>query len=70
MEGKMKLGYMGIDQYGHHYHIDKHPRKELCEQVGVKHADKMYVDNTKTGKARHCGYIVAGYWIDIYEVHS
>uniref|UniRef100_A0A6M3LPS6 Uncharacterized protein n=1 Tax=viral metagenome TaxID=1070528 RepID=A0A6M3LPS6_9ZZZZ len=66
----MKLGYLGIDQYGQHYKIDNHPRQELCDQLGKKHADKMYVDNTKTGQTRHCGYIIGGLWIDVYEVHS
>ena len=66
----MKLGYIGIDQYGKHYKIDKHPREELLIHLGASHAAKMYVDNIKTGKARHCGYIINGLWINVYEVHS
>ena len=27
----MKLGYMGIDQYGTTYKLNKYPRKELLE---------------------------------------
>jgi len=65
----MKLGYIGIDQYNNHYHISKYPRKELLEQLGMKHAEKMYHD-TVNGKARHSGYIISGMWIDVYEVHS
>lgn len=62
-----QLGFMGIDQYGQHYKINKHPRKELLEQLGRQHASKMYVD-TVSGKVRHAGYIIAGLWIDIYRV--
>jgi len=64
----MKLGYIGIDQYGQHYHLHAHPRKELMAKLGTKHADKMCVD-TKEREARHVGYIVAGLWITVYEVH-
>jgi len=65
----MKLGYLGIDQYGQHYEIDKHPRKELLEQLGYQHADKMYVD-LKDGGHRHKGYVIGGLWITVHEVHS
>jgi hypothetical protein len=62
------LGYMAIDQYGSHIKIKKYPRKELLEHFGRKHAQKMYRD-TPNG-AKHVGYIVAGHWCDIYEVHE
>jgi hypothetical protein len=65
----MKLGYIGIDQYGHHYTIEKHPRKELLEQLGSTHADKMYVD-TKAGLTKHKGYIISGLWISVYAIHE
>jgi hypothetical protein len=65
----MKLGYLGIDQYGQRYKINKHPRKELLEQLGRKHAVKMYCD-TKKGITKHTGYIISGNWITIYEVHE
>lgn len=65
----MKLGYLGIDQYGYRYKINEHPRKELLEQLGSTHAAKMYVD-LKSGGSRHAGYVIAGLWIDVYEVHS
>lgn len=64
-----KLGYLGIDQYGHHYSLKEYPRKELLEQLDYKHADIMYVD-LKQGGNRRKGYIIGPYWIDIYEVHS
>jgi hypothetical protein len=63
-----KLGYLGIDQYGTHYVLKEHPRKELMEQIGCKHVDKMFVD-LKSGGSREKGYVIAGHWIDIYEVH-
>ena len=62
-----ELGYIGLDQYGKHYVIKKSPRKELLEYFGVKHADKMYID-TKEGKQKHKGYIIAGNWIDVYRI--
>ena len=62
-----QLGLMAIDQYGTHYTIEKSPRKELLEQLGSTHADKMYRD-TKDGKTRHSGYIIAGLWLEIFTV--
>jgi len=64
----MILGYLGIDQYGQHYTIKKHPRKELLEQLGSTHASKMYVD-LKSGGSREKGYVISGLWIDVYQVH-
>jgi hypothetical protein len=63
------LGYMGIDQYGNHFKIDKYPRKELLDTLGRKHADNMYVD-LKDGGCRHDGYIIADHWISVYQVHT
>jgi len=66
----MKLGYLGIDQHGQHYKMKEYPRKELLEQLGRKHADKMYVDKVTTGKSEHIGYVIGGLWITVYEVHD
>lgn len=63
------LGYLGIDQHGQHFNMDKHPRKELLRQLGRSHASKMYCD-LKSGGSRHAGYVIAGLWIDVYEVHA
>ena len=63
-----QVGYIGQDQYGHYYHIDKHPRKELLKQLGRSKAQKMYVD-TASGKAREKGYVIGGLWISVYRVH-
>jgi hypothetical protein len=63
------LGYLGVDQYGNRFKIDRHPRKELLQQLGRKHADKMFID-TKDGQSKHVGYVVSGLWITVYEVHE
>ena len=64
------LGYMAQDQYGETYHIGANPpRQWLLNRFGRKHADKMYCD-TKSGKARHIGYVIAGLWLTIYRVCS
>ncbi len=66
--------YMGHDQYGNHYSLQQHPRKELLEQLGRKHADKMYVDrhNGITGgiDIYHTGYIIAGLWITVFGLEG
>ena len=62
------LGYMATDQYGETYHIgDNPPRQWLLDRLGRKHADKMYCD-TKSGKTRHIGYVIACRWLTIYRV--
>jgi hypothetical protein len=66
-ENPKQLGYLGIDQYGDKYHIKKSPRKELLEFFDRQHANKMYCD-TKSGKVKHKGYIIAGRWIDVYRI--
>ena len=68
----VKLGYLAIDQYGTMLRLtDTHrsPRQQLLSIMGVKSCSKMYVD-LKDGGARHAGYIVAGYWYTIHEVHA
>ena len=65
----MKLGYMGIDQYGTTYKLNKYPRKELLEQLYATGASKMYVDTT-TGDIKHIGYIITGLWIQVYTINS
>ena len=61
----MKI-YMGIDQYGQTYHHLLHPRKDLLEKLGSKHADKMYRDTDDGPK--HVGYVIRKLWITLYEV--
>lgn len=61
------MKYIGIDQYGDHYPIEAHPRKELSEQIGSKHVDKMYVDK-KSGEACHIGYVIGGRWVRLYKI--
>ena len=64
---KTKNRYMAIDQYGEHFHGLVHPRKELCERLGCKHVDKMFVDG-KDGGTYHVGYVIGGHWLNVYEV--
>ena len=64
-----KLGYIGIDQYGNHYHIKKYPRKELIEQIGIQHVKKMCIDK-KDGSTDHVGYVIGDHWIEVFEIHS
>jgi hypothetical protein len=62
----MKM-YMAIDQYGNAHHGLVHPRKDLLELLGRKHADKMYRDKTD-GSIHHVGYVIGGLWLEVYEV--
>jgi len=59
--------YMAIDQYNQHYDGLVHPRKDLLNLLDRQHADKMYIDD-KQGKSYHCGYIIDGLWLSVYEV--
>ena len=63
------VGYMAIDQYGQTYHGLEHPRKDLLERFGRQHATKMYRD-TKDGRQRHIGYVIAGLWLEVYRVST
>lgn len=63
----MSAHYMAIDQYGQTFHGLKHPRKDLLERLGRKHASKMYVDG-QDGKARHIGYVIGQQWLTVYQV--
>ena len=62
-----QVGYIGIDQCGQTFYMEKYPRKELLEQLGATKASKMYVD-LRNGKSREKGYIIKGHWIDVYRV--
>ena len=60
--------YMAIDQYGETYHDLERPRRDLLQRLNRRHADKMYVDLISTSEARHCGYVIAGRWLRVFEV--
>jgi len=64
-----QVGYIGIDQYNTHYHIKKHPRKELLDQLGKTKARVMYADK-KDGSIIKMGYVIGSLWISIYKVHT
>jgi len=59
--------FIALDQYGSHYKINKHPRKELMEMFCRSHVSKMYVD-TKEGRVKHIGYIIAGHWLEVFKL--
>ena len=57
---------LAIDQYGQTVRIaGKHPRKELLETLGYKHADRVYID--RAGAVIHVGYIIGGRWFAFYR---
>lgn len=59
--------YMARDQYGQYEHGLTHPRKDLMERMGVKHARRMFRDS-KDGGYYHVGWVIAGRWFDVFEV--
>jgi hypothetical protein len=56
---------IGVDQNDTIYRRLIHPRKDLLERLGRKHAEKIYFD--RNGTTYHCGYLIAGRWVDIYQ---
>ena len=61
------MDYMAVNQYGDTEHGLRHPRKDLLERGGRRHANKMYVGGGRA-RGRHCGYVIAGMWWSVYEV--
>lgn len=62
--------YMATDQFGNTYHdLGAHPRKELMQRIGKKSARKMYVDS-KTGTAKHIGWVIGKHWLTVLEVKA
>jgi hypothetical protein len=61
----MKPMLVGIDQDNTVYRKLVHPRKDLLERLGRKHCQKIYIDHGD--KAYHCGYLIAGRWISLYQ---
>lgn len=65
-----QLGFMAVDQYNTVHHLSgKYPRKQLLKLYDRKHADKIYRD-TPNGGTIHVGWIIAGRWFNVYQVHS
>ncbi len=58
---------MAIDQYGQTYHGLKYPGKELMGMRGCSSASKMHVDKID-GSSVHCGYVIGGHWLTLYNV--
>lgn len=63
----MKKCYIAIDQYGQTWENLEHPRKDLMEKIGCRHAEKMYIDGDN-GKRYHVGYVIGGLWLNVYEI--
>lgn len=62
------MNYMARDQYGGtHHNLGPHPRKALLERLGRVKAQKMYLDKAD-GSTVHIGWIIAGLWLEVYEV--
>ena len=63
---ELRHNFIAEDQYGNTIFINKYPRKELMEHVGIKHANKMYADiNDET---YHIGYVIGGYWFAVFRL--
>jgi hypothetical protein len=59
---------LAIDQYGQKYVLEgKAPRRELMELLGVRRAQRMFVDS-KGGGAKHVGYVIGGHWFTLFNV--
>lgn len=68
LKGILMKNFMAIDQYGETFHaLGKYPRKELMNRLASSHAAKMYIDDAQ-GNATHCGYVIKGHWLTLYEV--
>lgn len=67
MANKEVARHIGVDQYGQVFWLGKHPRKDLMEQLGRSHVQKMYCD-LKDGGSRQTGYVIAGLWIEVYRL--
>ena len=67
----MSRRYLGIDQYGSTYGLHegglKYPRIELMRILDRTKAELMYVTG-EDGSTYHIGYVIAGYWITLYEI--
>ena len=61
------MKYIAINQHGHTYHGLEHPRKDLLERLGRKHANRMYV-GSESGEVKHIGYVIRGEWLTVYKV--
>jgi hypothetical protein len=65
----MKVGYLGIDQDGNKFLMDKYPLRELIKQIGRKHVSKMYRDRMNEG-VKCVGYVIGQHWVEVFEVHT
>lgn len=56
------------DQWGQELTIPgRHPRKELLDKLGYKHAERLYVDKND-GRRVHVGYEIGRSWYTLYTI--
>lgn len=66
--------YLAIDQYGNKTLLKDKKYSTLKETFFCGSIKKAYVDNIKTGKTRHVGYVLGqgagngSLWIDLFEL--
>lgn len=62
--------FIAIDQHDNHVWIKKHPRKELLDYMGMRHADRMYMMyiDDKEGHSHHIGYVIGGRWFTVHAI--
>ena len=70
---KTKKNYMAVDQYGNTFHdLGNHPRKALLAMLCRKASSNIYRDvfnqDTNAMEVKHVGYVIAGYWLELFEV--
>ena len=67
----MNLGFVAHDQWGNTFFLGKHPRKQLLEKMGKKHAEKIYVDvKNDDGSITtiHSGWKIGNSWFDVFRL--
>lgn len=62
-----KARYVAVP--GNYFLVTEHPRKELLDLLGYKHAEKVYV-NQPNGEATHIGYVIGGIWYTLYAIEG
>jgi hypothetical protein len=66
---KLNYNYIAENQFGEVRWIKKHPRKELIEHCGIKHVNKMYVDDNE-GVSHHVGYVIGSNWWTVFKLSN
>ena len=64
---RLNFKFIAEDQYGNVFWLRTHPRKELLEKLGMRDAEKIYLDD-KDGNSHHVGYQIGGGTFYVYQV--